>query len=64
MAAILNAEGWTIIGTARQIAALLGLLRGAAVVNLDRANLVILDKPIDQSGLARAIEALPRKVQT
>ncbi|HOA75205.1 MAG TPA: hypothetical protein PL151_09485 [Phycisphaerae bacterium] len=63
MARVINADGATIVGTLEQIARLLELLRGkgAGVVNLDRANFVILDKPLTHTSVKSAIEATPRK---
>lgn len=63
MARVVNADGATVVGTLEQIARLLDLLRGqgAGVVNLDRANFVILDKPLTQRSVKAAIEATPRK---
>lgn len=63
MARVINADGATIVGTLEQIARLLELLRGksSGVVNLDRANFVILDRPLTQRSVKAAIEATPRK---
>jgi len=63
MARVINADGTTIVGTLEQIARLLELLHGreAGVVNLDRANFVILDKPLTQRNVKAAIEATPKR---
>ncbi len=63
MARVINADGATVVGTIEQIARLLDLLRGqgAGVVNLDRANFIIVDKPLTERNLKSAIEATPRK---
>lgn len=62
MAAIINADGVTIIGTVAQIAELLGLLHAkATVANLDRANIVIVKEPLGRADVKAAIEATPRK---
>jgi hypothetical protein len=63
MARVINAEDATFIGTSKQIAEFLGLLRGngAAVVNLDRSNFVLLGKPLSKDSVRAAIEATPKK---
>lgn len=62
MAAVINADGITIVGTVEQIAALLGLLRqGATIANLDRANLVIVAEPLTRKDLKTAIETTPKR---
>lgn len=61
MARVINAERSTIVGTAAQIQQLLARLagRGAAVVNLDGSNFVVLDKPISDQRLAEALRITP-----
>jgi len=62
MAAVINADGITIVGTVQQIAELLGLLRqGAVIANLDRANLVIVAQPLTRKDLKTAVEATPKR---
>ncbi|MEW6249201.1 MAG: hypothetical protein AB1716_01015 [Planctomycetota bacterium] len=62
MAAVINADGATIIGTLEQIAAFLRLLQGqAGVINLDRANFVIVREALTAAQLKAAIEATPRR---
>jgi len=63
MARVVNAERSTIVGTAEQIQHLLARLagRGAAVVNLDGSNFVVLDKPISDKRLADALAITPTR---
>ncbi len=62
MARVIDAKYCTLIGTARQLRDLLGLLRaeGATVIDLKFSNLVVLDKPIDRAKLREALESTPR----
>jgi len=47
MAAIINGDGLTFVGTPEQVAQFLGLMGGSAVVaNMDRANIILVGKPI------------------
>lgn len=62
MASVINADGATVIGTIEQIAEFLRRLRG--VLNLDRANFVILAAPLTRGDLKTAIEAMPRRKGT
>lgn len=47
MAAIVNADNCTIVGTIEQIAEFLAFVKRAGILNLDGAKFVIVDKPID-----------------
>jgi hypothetical protein len=62
-ARVINAQHATVIGTVEQIAAVLRLLRGdgAGIVNMDRATLVVLDKPLTEANLQTAIETTPNR---
>jgi len=47
MAAIINGDGLTFVGTPEQVAQFLGLMGGSAVVaNMDRANIILVGKSI------------------
>ncbi len=62
-ARVINAEHATFIGTVQQIAELLGLLRGdgAAIVNVDCANFVVVAKPLAADCLKTAIATTPKR---
>jgi hypothetical protein len=62
-ARVINAQHATVIGTVEQIAEVLRLLRGAGagIVNMDRATLVVLDKPLTEANLQTAIETTPNR---
>ena len=47
MAAIVNADNCTVVGTIEQIAAFLEYVKRAGILNLDGAKFVIVDKPLD-----------------
>ena len=63
MAAVIDAKYATLIGTPGQLQKLFGLLRrqGASVVDLKFCNLVVLDKPLDNTAIGRALESTPRR---
>ena len=63
MAAIINGDGLTFVGTPEQVAQFLGLMGGSAVVaNMDRANIIFVAKPITRQQMQVLIGPHPVQI--
>lgn len=59
-AKVVNAQYATIIGTPEAVMKFLGLAGGAAIVNLDYANIVVVDEQRAADMIATAIRTTPQ----
>lgn len=59
---ILNADGWTLVGTLQQVEAFLQKLCSQhQILNVSKLNIVLLQSPINTATVALAIEPLTKR---
>lgn len=65
MARVVDLKNSTLIGTPERLMEFLGLLKGSktTVVDAKFCNVVLLDKPITETQLAKALETTPNQVK-